>query len=67
MWIDECKSKALIEVKCEWNDVYVQGVLTCTHKQLNECMKLSWVKGGVLGWTLFVSWDEVFSSNLTTS
>ena len=31
MWIDECKSKALIEVKCEWNDVYVKVVLTCTH------------------------------------
>ena len=40
-----------------------------THaNSLDEWMKLTNVnERGVLGWTLFVSWDKVLSSNLTIS
>ena len=68
VWVDEGKSKPCNEVNIN------EMMLMCkvcshvqTHSHLNECMKQNWVNRGVLGWTLFVSWDEVFSSNSTTS
>ena len=67
VWIDECRSKECIETNVN------EMMLICkictqvrTHTHLNECMKPNWVNTGVLRWTLFMSWDDMFSSNLTT-
>ena len=67
-WFDERNSKACKEVYIN------EMMLMCkvfwhvrTHSHLNECMKLCWINRGVMRWTLFVSLDEVFSSNPITS
>ena len=57
------ESLIMYRMKCKWNDDYVQGVFTCTHSHLKKCMMLILAKKGVFGWTLFVSWDKVSSSN----
>ena len=49
------------------NGDYVNCVLMHAHTLLTKWMKLITLKGGVLGWTLFMSWYEVFCSNLTIS
>ena len=57
---------SMYQIERNWNDAYVQGKLIFTHTVTLESMNKAKLSQRGFG-ALFVSWDEVFSSNLTTS